>query len=422
MRALTLYEKILLAHNKGREFSPGDILEVDIDKMMIHDFFTPFCIQKFYEMGFKKVIDPDRVVFVYDHLIPTTFLDDVRHHRETEKFAEEQGITQVHRSDGVCHQLMHEQGYLKPGDIVLGTDSHTVTYGGIGVFATGIGYTEMAAVLGTGKLWLKAVPSIRINIEGKLPQGVSSKDIILKVIADLKVDGASYKVMEFSGSTIRDMSISSRLTIANMTVEAGAKAGLFPADEKTAYYLKAFYPPQSLQYLKSDPNAQYAATLEYKAEDFDIVAACPHNIDNVKPVAALQNLFIDQAFIGSCTNGRLEDLESAAFILKGRKVASTVRLIVVPASRQIYREALQKGFIQTLVAAGAIISHPACGLCAGRSGGVLEDGDRIISTNNRNFLGRMGGKAVEIFLGSPATVAASAIEGKIASPLRYLSS
>lgn len=412
----TIFEKILLSHCDENDINVGDIVEVSIDRVMIHDFFTPFCINKFREMEFKKVFDPDKIVFIYDHLIPTTFIDDSRHHKIAEEFAKEYHLEHVHRDDGVCHQLMHEQGYVKPGNIVLGTDSHTVTYGALGALATGIGYTEMAAVIGTGKMWMKVAPSIKIVINGNLQQGVASKDVILQVLSDLKTDGATYKVLEFTGSTVKNMSVDSRLTLSNMSVEAGAKVGIIAPDAKTVEYLSRYYSEEEIEMIRSDADAQYEQVIKYDAETIPPLVACPHNVDNVKPAAELENVTIDQAFLGSCTNGRLEDLEIAAKILKGKKIHPDVRFIVVPVSREVYKHAIEKGYIESLAEAGAMINHPACGLCAGRSGGILEDGERIISSNNRNFLGRMGGNQVQIFLGSPATVAASCLEGKIVDP------
>ncbi len=417
----TIFEKILLSHCDENDITVGDIVEASIDRVMIHDFFTPFCINKFREMEFKNVFDPDKIVFIYDHLIPTTFIDDSRHHKIAEEFAKEHHLEHVHRDDGVCHQLMHEQGYVKPGDIVLGTDSHTVTYGAVGALATGIGYTEMAAVIGTGKMWMKVAPSMKVIVNGDLQPGVFSKDVILQLLSDIKTDGATYKVLEFSGSTIQKMSIDSRLTLSNMSVEGGAKAGIIAADEKTVEYLSRFYAKDEVEMLRSDDDAEYEQAITYQAEEIPPLVACPHNVDNVRPASELENKTIDQAFLGSCTNGRLKDLEIAAHILQGKKVHPHVRFIVVPASRDVYKQAVQAGYIETLAEAGAMINHPSCGLCAGRSGGILENGERIISSNNRNFLGRMGGNEVEIFLGSPATVAASCLEGKIVDPRHYLS-
>ncbi len=417
---LNLFEKIVLNHCSKSTINVGDIVEADIDRVMIHDFFAPFVIDKFKEIGFKKVFDPDKIVFVYDHLVPTSFVDDYHHHKTTEEFVAEFGIKHVHRSDGVCHQLMVEQGYSKPGDIVLGTDSHTVTYGAVGAVATGVGYTEMATTLGAGKMWLKVVPSIKVHVTGELMKGVTSKDIILRIIDELRCDGATYKVLEFSGSTIDSLSIDSRMTLANMSVEAGAKAGIMAADHKTLGYLSRHFPAADIEMLQSDEGAEYESTINIDVSDLEPLVACPYNVDNVKKASKCGDIEIDQAFLGSCTNGRLEDLAVAANILEGKKVKKNVRFMVVPASREVFLAATNAGYIETLAKAGAVVGHPACSLCCGRSGGLLTDGEKIISSNNRNFYGRMGGNKVEIFLGSSATVAASALEGRITDGRKYL--
>lgn len=384
---------------------------------MIHDIFIPFVADKFEEMGFKKLWDPDRVVLIYDHLVPASQLDDTRHFRVGDAFAARYGMKNVHRSDGICHQLMTEAGYVKPGDVVFGTDSHTTTYGCVGAFSSGIGYTEMASILGTGTMWIKVPETIKVVINGKLPEGVMSKDIILRLIGDLGADGATYRALEFSGTTVEDMSIASRMTIANMAIEAGAKCALFTPDGKTQEYCGV----KLDDYQKSligDEDAVYMKTMVYRAEDFVPVMACPSQVDKIRPVSDLSGTPIDQVFIGSCTNGRLEDLVAAAEVLKGRKVADYVKLIVTPASRKVYSEAIACGAIDTLAEAGAIITHPGCGLCCGRTGGILSDGERVIATNNRNFLGRMGTSKVEIYLASPRTAAACAAAGKIVGPLK----
>lgn len=408
----TIIEKII-KHNTGAEHvKPGDIVTVNVDRVMIHDIFIPFVADKFEEMGFKKLWDPDKVVLIYDHLVPASQLDDTRHFRVGDGFAARYGMKHVHRSDGICHQLMTEAGYVKPGDVVFGTDSHTTTYGCVGAFSSGIGYTEMASILGTGTMWIKVPETIKVVIEGKLPDNVMSKDIILRLIGDLGADGATYRALEFSGSTVEEMSVASRMTMANMAVEAGAKCALFTPDGKTAEYCDV----ELNDYQKSltgDGDAIYMKTMTYRAEDFVPVMACPSQVDKIRDVSELEGTAIDQVFIGSCTNGRLEDLVAAADVLKGKKVADYVKLIVTPASRKIYREAIECGAIGTLAEAGAIITHPGCGLCCGRTGGILSDGERVVATNNRNFLGRMGTSKVEIYLASPRTAAACAAAGKI---------
>ena len=408
----TIIEKIL-KHNTGvSNIKAGDIVTTNVDRVMIHDIFIPFVADKFEEMGFTKLWDPDKVVLIYDHLVPASQVDDTRHFRKGNEFVEKYGMKNVHRSDGICHQLMTEAGYVKPGDVVFGTDSHTTTYGCVGAFSSGIVYTEMASILGTGQLWVKVPQTIKVTVNGTLPANVTSKDIILRLIGDLRADGATYQALEFTGDTIENMTVASRMTMANMAIEAGAKCALFTPDEKTAEYCEIEL-NDCQKSLVGDSDAVYVRELTYQAEDLVPVLACPSQVDNIKPVKELAGTKIDQVFIGSCTNGRLEDLQKAAAVLKGKKVAPFVKLIVTPASRKIYRQALADGTLEILSDAGAIITHPGCGLCCGRTGGILSDGERVVATNNRNFLGRMGTSKVEIFLASPVTAAACAVAGEI---------
>ena len=411
----TIIEKIVRKNTGIDTAKANDIVTVNVDRVMIHDIFIPFVAEKFEEMGFTKLWDADKVVLIYDHLVPASQVDDTRHFRVGNEFVEKYGMKNIHRSDGICHQLMTEAGYVKPGNIVFGTDSHTTTYGCVGAFSSGIGYTEMASILGTGTMWIKVPETIRVNITGTLPANVTSKDIILRLIGDLGADGATYKALEFAGDTVEAMSVASRMTIANMAIEAGAKCALFTPDEKTAEYCNMELTDAERD-LVGDADASYVKVINYKAEDFVPVLACPSQVDNIKPVSELEGTEIDQVFIGSCTNGRLEDLEKAAAYLKGKKVAPYVKCIVTPASRKIYKEAAANGTLAILAEAGAIITHPGCGLCCGRTGGILTDGERVVATNNRNFLGRMGTSKVEIFLASPATAAACAVAGKIVMP------
>ncbi len=410
----TIIEKII-SRNTGQAVMPGDIVTVRVDRVMIHDIFIPFVAEKFKEMGFTRLWDPDKAVLIYDHLVPASQVDDTRHFRIGNEFAETYGMKHVHRSDGICHQLMTEALYVKPGDIVFGTDSHTTTYGCVGAFSSGIGYTEMASILGTGTMWIRVPETIKVVIEGTLPSNVTSKDVILRLIGDLRADGATYQALEFCGDTVERMTVASRMTMANMAVEAGAKCALFTPDEKTAEYCRIRLTDRERS-LTGDEDAVYARTLHYRAEDLVPVLACPSQVDNIHPVRELAGTPIDQVFIGSCTNGRLEDLQKAAAVLKGKKVAPFVKLIVTPASRKIYEQALEDGTLAVLAEAGAIITHPGCGLCCGRTGGILSDNERVVATNNRNFLGRMGTSKVEIFLASPATAAACAAAGKITVP------
>ena len=410
----TIIEKIIRNNTGISDAKANDIVTVNVDRVMIHDIFIPFVAEKFEEMGFTKLWDPDKVVLIYDHLVPASQVDDTRHFRTGNEFVKKYGMKNIHRADGICHQLMTEAGYVKPGNVVFGTDSHTTTYGCVGAFSSGIGYTEMASILGTGEMWVKVPETIKVTINGTLPSNVTSKDIILTLIGDLGADGATYKALEFTGDTVKNMSVASRMTMSNMAIEAGAKCALFTPDEKTAEYCQI----ELNDFQKSlyvDLDASYIKEIEYSAEDFEPVLACPSQVDNIKPVSKLAGTKIDQVFIGSCTNGRLEDLQKAASILKGKKVAPFVKLIVTPASVKIYKQASEDGTLATLIDAGAIVTHPGCGLCCGRTGGILTDGERVVATNNRNFLGRMGTSKVEIFLASPMTAAASAVAGEIIS-------
>lgn len=408
----TIIEKII-AHNIGASsVKPGDIVTVNVDRVMCDDIMIKFIMSKFQEMGFTKVWDPEKVVLIYDHFVPASQVDDTVAFKAGEEFADKYGIKNVHRSDGICHQLMTEAGYVKPGDVVFGTDSHTTTYGCVGAFSTGIGYTEMAGILGTGQLWVKVPESIKVKITGKLPEGVYSKDVILRIIGDLTAAGATYQALEFCGDTIENMSVASRMTMSNMAIEAGAKCACFTPDEKTAEYCECEL-DDFMKSLVGDEDAVYSRVLEYDAADFVPSMACPSQVDSIKPVSELKGIKVDQVFIGSCTNGRLEDLQVAASIIKGKKVSPFVKLIVTPASRKIYRQALADGTIATLAEAGAIITHPGCGLCCGRAGGILTDDEVVIATNNRNFLGRMGTSKVKIYLASPATAINCAICGEI---------
>ena len=410
----TVIEKII-RNNVGKTVKPGDIVTVNVDRVMIHDIFIPFVAEKFEEMGFTKLWDPDKAVLIYDHLVPASQLDDTRHFHAGDAFARKYGMKNVHRSDGICHQLMTEAGYVKPGNIVFGTDSHTTTYGCVGAFSSGIGYTEMASILGTGTMWIKVPETIKVVIEGELPENVMSKDIILRLIGDLGADGATYRALEFTGSTVKNMTVASRMTMANMAIEAGAKCALFTPDEKTAEYcdieLNEFQ-----KSLTGDEDATYMKTITYRAEDFVPVMACPSQVGKIKNVSELEGTEIDQVFIGSCTNGRIGDLRAAAKVLEGRKVKKGMRCIVFPATQAIYLQAIEEGLIQTFIKAGAVVSTPTCGPCLGGHMGILAAGERAVSTTNRNFVGRMGHVDSEVYLASPAVAAASAVTGKISEP------
>ena len=411
----TVIEKIIRRNTGNEAAKAGDIVTVNVDRVMIHDIFIPFVADKFEEMGFQKLWDPDKVVLIYDHLVPASQVDDTRHFRVGNEFVEKYGMKNIHRSDGICHQLMTEAGYVKPGNIVFGTDSHTTTYGCVGAFSSGIGYTEMASILGTGTMWIKVPETIRVNITGTLPANVTSKDIILRLIGDLGADGATYKALEFAGDTVEAMSVASRMTIANMAIEAGAKNGIFPVDEKTIAYMEEHSKKTYTKY-EADEDAVYDATYVIDLSKLEPTVAFPHLPENTKTVKEAGEIKIDQVVIGSCTNGRIDDLRTAAKVLEGRHVVKGIRAIVFPATQAIYLQAIEEGLIQTFIKAGAVVSTPTCGPCLGGHMGILAENERAVSTTNRNFVGRMGHITSEIYLASPAVAAASAVTGKISEP------
>jgi 3-isopropylmalate/(R)-2-methylmalate dehydratase large subunit len=414
---MNILEKILANASGKQQVSPGEIIEANIDAAMIHDLTGPLAIKSFREIGAKKVWDNNKVVIILDHLVPASSIISANLHRIVRNFAEEQNIRNFYDvgRGGVCHQVMPEKGHVRPGEVIVGADSHTCTYGAFGAFATGIGSTEMAAVFATGKLWFRVPEVIKVNVTGKLQRMVTPKDVTLNIVGRIGADGAIYKGLEFSGSTIRDMSVDGRMVLCNMAVEMGAKAGIIEPDQKTLDYVKA-RTDKPFKPVKSDPDATYERVVDVDVSALEPQVAVPHSVDNVKPVSDVEDVAVDQAFIGSCTNGRLEDLRSAAQILKGKKIAQGVRLIVIPASQEIYLNALKEGLIKTFMDAGATIGNPNCGPCLGGHMGILAEGEVCISSSNRNFVGRMGSTKSYVYLASPATVAASAITGKITDP------
>ncbi|MEM1990964.1 MAG: 3-isopropylmalate dehydratase large subunit [Candidatus Bathyarchaeia archaeon] len=418
---MNISEKIL-ALAAGKDYvKPGDIVETMVDMAMINEITGPLAIQMFRRIGLQKVWDNKRIVLVLDHQVPADSVKSAELHKIMRAFAMEQNIPYLYDvgNGGICHQVMVEKGHVMPGELIVGADSHTCTYGALGAFATGIGSTEMAAVFATGKIWLKVPSTIRINVTGKFQKFVTPKDLILDVIGKIGADGAIYKAIEFTGSTVREMNISGRLTICNMAVEMGAKTGIIEPDEKTIQYVQA-RTNRAFKILKSDIDASYERTMEFNVDCLEPMVACPHSVDNVKKVKYVENIDVDQAFLGSCTNGRLEDLELAARILKGRKIKKGVRMLITPASSEVYLQALEKGFLEIFIKAGAYVCNPTCGACFGGHMGLLAAGEVCISSSNRNFIGRMGSPEAEIYLASPATVAASAVEGKITDPRRFL--
>jgi 3-isopropylmalate/(R)-2-methylmalate dehydratase large subunit len=417
MNTVNISEKILAKASGKKNVSPGEIVEATVDMAMINEITGPLAIEAFHKIGVGKVWDNNRIVMVLDHQVPADSVKSAELHKIMREFAKEQRIPNFYDVGfgGVCHQVMVEKGHVKPGELIVGADSHTCTYGALGAFATGIGSTEIAAVFATGKIWLKVPETIKINVEGVFQTFVTAKDLILNIIGQIGADGATYKAMEFDGSTIEHLSVSERMTLCNMAVEAGAKTGIVNPDEKTLAYVKdrtsGLFKP-----LKSDPDASYEKKVDLSVDGLEPQVACPHSVDNVKTVSEVEGTPIDQAFIGSCTNGRIEDLRLAASIIKEKKVKNGVRMLITPASQEVYLDALKEGLLEIFVKSGACVCNPTCGACFGGHMGLLADGETCISSSNRNFVGRMGSPKAKIYLASPATVAASAVKGEITDP------
>ena len=418
---MNISEKILAKKSGKDKVSAGEIVDAKVDMIMVNDITAPLAIESFRKIGAHHVWDNQKIVMVLDHQTPAGSVKAAELHKMMREFAKEQKIQSfydVNEGGGVCHQVMAEKGYVTPGTLVVGADSHTCTYGALGAFGTGIGSTEAAAVFATGKIWLKVPEAIRINVKGRFQKLVTPKDLILSIIGQIGADGATYKTAEFAGSTVRDMSIGGRMTLCNMAVEMGAKNGIVEPDEKTRKFLEGRTDKalESFESLRSDPDASYEKVVELDVTDLEPQVSCPSSVDNVKSVSKLVGVKIDQAFLGSCTNGRLEDLQLAAGILKGKKIKNSVRLLVSPASQEIYLQALREGLLEIFVEAGGFVCNPTCGPCWGGHFGVLASGEACISSSNRNFIGRMGSPKAGVYLASPATVAASALAGKIADP------
>ena len=413
---MTLAEKILAAHADKKKVSPGEFLNVRVDLILANDITAPIAIREFGKIGVKKVFDPQKIVMVPDHFVPNKDIASAEQAKLIREFAREQGILYFEVGEmGIEHVLLPEQGLVLPGDVVIGADSHTCTYGALGAFATGMGSTDIAAAMATGDIWMKVPPTIKLIYQGTPGEWVSGKDLILYTIGQIGVDGALYSVIEFAGEAIDALSIDSRFTMANMAIEAGAKAGLFRVDNKTQLYVKSKARRSYLVY-EPDDGSEYSKVIEYDVSLLEPQVALPYSPSNTKPVSQVGNIEIDQVVIGSCTNGRLDDLRIAAQILKGRKVHPKVRCIIIPGSQQVYLDALVEGLIETFIRSGAVVSPPTCGPCLGGHMGVLADGERCISTTNRNFVGRMGSPKSEVYLANPVVAAASAIIGRITSP------
>jgi 3-isopropylmalate/(R)-2-methylmalate dehydratase large subunit len=413
---LTLAEKILAAHAGREKVSPGELVNVRVDLILANDITAPIAIEEFQRIGVGQVFDPMRVVMVPDHFVPGKDIPSAEQAKLMRQFAQEQGLVyfEVGRM-GIEHVLLPEQGMVLPGDVVIGADSHTCTYGALGAFATGMGSTDIAAAMASGDIWMKIPDTTKFLYHGKLGRWVSGKDLILYTIGSIGVDGALYSAMEFGGEAIEELSMDGRLTMANMAIEAGAKAGIFRVDGKTLDYVK---PRAQRPYTVYEPDddAQYRQIIEYDASAIEPQVAFPHLPSNIKAISQAGDVKLDQVVIGSCTNGRLEDLQIAAQIFRGRLVHPEVRCIIIPGSQAVYLQALKEGLIEDFVRSGAAVSTPTCGPCLGGHMGVLAAGERCISTTNRNFVGRMGSSQSEVYLASPAVAAASAVAGRITSP------
>ena len=414
--AHTLAEKILAAKCDQKELSPGQFINARVDLVLASELSGALAIEEFEKIKGARVWDPKKVVFVMDHFTPAKDIKSAEIVKQCREFAQKHGIRfyDVGRA-GIQHILLPEQGLIAPGDLIAGADSHTCTHGFIGAFGTGIGSTDAAVAMALGEMWLKVPESSKFIYHGKPPKWVGGKDMILHTIAQIGVEGARYQAMEFAGEAVADLEMSDRFSMANMAIEAGAKAGLFAADEKTRKYVRARGREDGL-YLQSDPHAEYANVYEFDVSNFEPFIAAPFIPENVKPISALNGLEINQAVIGMCTNGNLEDLRAAAEILKGRKIHPRVRAVIIPGSQKVYLDALREGLVEIFIEANCSVSTPTCGPCLGGHMGVLAAGERCISTSNRNFRGRMGHPDSEVYLSNPYVAAASAIAGRIISP------
>ncbi|MFO7459239.1 MAG: 3-isopropylmalate dehydratase large subunit [Desulfatiglandales bacterium] len=414
---MTITEKILAFHAGVESVRPGDLIKARVDLALANDITAPLAIRVFEEIGRKAVFDPERIALVADHFVPNKDIASAQQAKLMKDFALKQGIEHFYElgNGGIEHVILPEKGLVVPGDLVMGADSHTCTYGALGAFSTGVGSTDLGAVMATGMAWLRVPATIRVKYEGKLRPWVGGKDLILFTLGLIGVEGANYRSLEFSGETIRNLPMDHRFTIANMAVEGGAKNGIVEPDDITVNYVSATSQREPLMF-RSDEDAAYEKVLTIRVDEIEPQVAFPHSPDNVRPVSDAGVVPLDQVFIGSCTNGRLDDLRVAAAVLKGRRAAKGIRLIVLPGSQGIYKRAIQEGLVETFLDAGAVVGPPSCGPCLGGHLGILAEGERAVSTSNRNFLGRMGHPKSEVYLASHAIAAASAVLGKIGSP------
>ena len=414
---MTMTQKILAAHAGLPEVKAGDLIEAKLDVVLGNDVTTPVAIEVFEKAGFDKVYDKESIVIALDHYTPCKDIKSAELCVIAREFAKKHGITHLYDVGevGIEHALLPEQGLVGPGDCIIGADSHTCTYGALGAFSTGVGSTDMAAGMASGLNWFRVPPAIKVELKGKLQPHVSGKDVILHLIGMIGVDGALYKSLEFTGEGVSELSMDDRFTIANMAIEAGGKNGIFPVDEKTEEYIKGRFKREPKKY-EADADAEYESVVEINLSELKPTVSMPHLPSNTKTAEEVAGLPIQQVVIGSCTNGRMQDMRIAASILKGNKVAGGVRCIVIPATQQIYLDCLEEGLIRDFIEAGCVVSAPTCGPCLGGHMGVMADGERAVSTTNRNFVGRMGHTGSEVILASPAVAAASAIAGCIAVP------
>ncbi|MBN1682564.1 3-isopropylmalate dehydratase large subunit [Candidatus Bathyarchaeota archaeon] len=412
----TISEKILAEHAGLKHVEPGEIVKAKIDLAMAPDLTAVLAYNAMKEMGVSKVWDPSKVIFLLDHIAPSTNIQNATLHKQCREIAYNEKMKYFYDINaGVCHQVLPEKGHVYPGMLLVGADSHTCTHGAFGAFATGIGSTDMGAVLATGKLWFKVPETIKIEAVGNLQDRVYPKDLILKIAKEIGADGATYSSIEFTGESIKNMSISGRMTLCNMAIEMGGKTGIVETDEITLEYLRNRI-IQKPNIFKSDSDAMYSKILKINSDKIVPQVSCPHSVDNVRDITELKSININQIFIGSCTNGRLDDLEVTAEILKNKIISDKVRLHVTPASMGVYKKALEKGLIKILIDAGAVICNPSCGACFGGNNGILAPGEVGLSTSNRNFKGRQGSPEAQVYLCSPATAAASALTGVITDP------
>ncbi len=414
---MTMTQKILAAHAGLESVTAGQLISAKLDIVLGNDITTPVAVNEFKKAGFEGVFDKDKIAIVLDHFVPNKDIKAAEQSKQCREFACEHCVSHFYDVGkmGIEHALLPEQGVVTAGDCIIGADSHTCTYGAVGAFSTGVGSTDMAAGMATGMAWFKVPSAIRFNLKGKLPAECSGKDIILTIIGMIGVDGALYKSMEFAGEGVATLSMDDRLCICNMAIEAGAKNGIFPVDQITLDYLKGRSEREPVIF-EADADAEYEKTIDIDLSQIVPIVSCPHLPENTHPASELSDIKIDQVVIGSCTNGRMEDMETAYNILKGRKIADGIRCIIIPGTMQILRECVEKGYVTAFIDAGAVVSTPTCGPCLGGYMGILAAGERCIATTNRNFVGRMGHVDSEVYLASPATAAASALTGYITDP------